>query len=297
MKANTAVHIVFDVILSKSIKSINSIKQSWMFLLLLTFLLVNFTVSPVFGAQSAVPTFECIGLYWSPGKSSATTCNVNYREVGSSTWKKGFPLWFDSKNLEYRGSLVNLKPKTNYEVSLSLQDGTASTTLTATTWSEEFPIAKTVYLPSGVSSQTYTITESGTQSGYVLYAASPSSSTIDVNNKSSYCIDVKASYVIVRGVICKGAGSDGINLGKGVHDVVVEQCDISGWGRIAPDGYGVEMDAGVKAASGTNVQRIIVQFNKIHHPRSNANNWTQSRSGRIAGIIRQDRRPLHLSLL
>jgi hypothetical protein len=276
MKANTAVHIVFDKFTSKSI---NSIKQSWAFLLLLTFLMVNFTVSPVFSAQSAVPTFECIGLYWSPGKSSATTCNVNYREVGSSTWKKGFPLWFDSKNLEYRGSLVNLKPKTNYEVSLSLQDGTASTTLTATTWSENFPIAKTVYLPSGVSSQTYTASESGTQSGYVLYVASPSSSTIDVSNKLANCINVKASYVIIRGISCKGASNDAITLGSGVHDVVIEECDISGWGRIVKDGFGYEMDAGVKAASGTNVQRIIVQYNKIHHPRSNANDWTESRDG------------------
>jgi hypothetical protein len=280
MKANTAVHIVYDVFKSKLIVSV---KQSWAFLFLLTFLLVNFTVGPAYSAQSAVPTFQCIGLYWSPGKSSASTCNVNYREAGSSAWKKGFPLWFDSKNQEYRGSLVNLKPKTTYEVSLSLQDGTASTTLSSTTWSEDFPIAKTVYLPSGVSSQTYTITESGTPNGYVLYAASPSSSTIDVNNKSNYCIDVKASYVIVRGVTCKGAGRDGINLGKDVHDVVIEQCDISGWGRIAPDGYGEEMDGGVKAASGTNVQRIIVQYNRIHHPRSNANNWTQSRSGAYSG--------------
>lgn len=280
MKANEAVHIVLGVFISKSVKSF---KQSWAFVPFLTFLLTIFTVGPVFSAQSAVPTFECIGLYWSLGKSSATTCNVNYREVGSSAWKKGFPLWFDSKNLEYRGSLVNLKPKTTYEVSLSLQDGTASTTLSATTWNENFPIAKTIYLPSGISSQTYTVTESGTPSGYVLYAASPSSSTIDVNNKSSYCVDVKASYVIVRGVICKGASNDGINLGKDVHDVVIDQCDISGWGRIAPDGYGVEMDGGVKAASGTNVQRITVQYNKIHHPRSNANNWTQSRSGAYSG--------------
>jgi hypothetical protein len=276
MKANTAVHMVFNVFLSKSI---NSIKQSWMFLLLLTLLLVSFTVSPVFSAQSAVPTFECIGLYWSPGKSSATTCNVSYREVGSSGWKKGFPLWFDSKNLEYRGSLVNLKPKTNYEISLSLQDGTASTTLSATTWNEEFPIAKTVYLPSGVSSQTYTASESGTQSGYVLYVASPSSSTIDVSNKQPNCINVKASYVIIRGITCMGASNDAITLGSGVHDVVIDQCDISGWGRIAKDGFGIEMDAGVKAASGTNVQRIIVQYNKIHHPRSNSNDWTESRDG------------------
>ena len=274
MKANTAVHVLFNGTIGKLVSSIG---RSWKIFMILTCLLVSFTVSRGYSAQNAVPTFQCIGLYWSPGKSSSTTCDVNYRETGSATWKKGFPLWFDSKNLEYRGSLVNLKPNTSYDISLSLKNGTAATTLSARTWSEDFPIAKTITLPSGVSSETFTVTESGTASGYVLYVASPSTSTINVNNKSDYCIDVKASYVIVRGVTCKGASRDGINLGKGVHDVVIEQCDISGWGRIAPDGYGIEMEGGIKAASGTNVQRMILQYNKIHHPRSKANNWTQPR--------------------
>jgi hypothetical protein len=255
-------------------------QSSLLYLIPLAFL-YGTTVS---GAQKAVPTFQSIGLYWSPGSGSATSvCKVTYREKGSTAWSDGLPLWFDKRNSEFRGSLVNLKPNTLYEIQLSLQNSTLATLISCKTWSEEFPIAKTVYLPSGTSSKTFTVSEPGTSTGYVLYSASPSSSTIDVNSLQDYCINVQASYVIIRGVKCKNASRDGINLGKGVHDVIIEHCDISGWGRVDKDGFGIELDAGVKALSGTNVERIILQYNKIHHPRSNSNTWDQTRTGTYSG--------------
>ncbi len=231
------------------------------------------------GAQSAIPTFECIGLYWSPGNGSSTiACSTSYREANALSWKKAMPLWYDTGKLEYRGSIVSLKPNTTYQILLSLQGTSTSTQLTTTTWNENFPIAKTVNFPAGTSSQTITISQSGTASGYILYTpATPSGSTIDVNNSANYCIDISGSYIIVQGVILKGAAINGINLENNVHDIVIEQCDISGWGRIASDGYGVEQDAGVKG-SYPSITRVIIQGNRIHNPRSNANNWTESRT-------------------
>src|SRR5271157_5897001 len=122
------------------------------------------------GAQSAVPTFECIGLYWSPGNGSPTiACSTSYREANALSWKKAIPLWYDTGNLEYRGSIVNLKPNTTYQILLSLQGTSTSTTLSTTTWNEDFPIVKTVNFPAGISNQTITISQSGTASGYILY--------------------------------------------------------------------------------------------------------------------------------
>ncbi|HUI90892.1 MAG TPA: hypothetical protein VLX68_01475 [Chitinivibrionales bacterium] len=242
-------------------------------------LTVSIFVMFAYGAQNAVPTFECIGLYWSPGNGSAAiSCTTSYREKNTIAWQQAMPLWYDARNTEYRGSIVNLKPNTTYEIHLTLQGTISSTTFTATTWNENFPIAKTVNFPSGTSNQTITISESGTSTGYILYApATALGSTIDVNNAADYCIDIKGSYIIVNGAILKGAARDGVNLENNVHDVVIEQCDISGWGRIASDGWGVEQDAGVKGWF-PSITRIVVQGNKIHHPRSNANNWTESRT-------------------
>jgi hypothetical protein len=228
------------------------------------------------GAQSAISTFHSIGLYWSPaGGSSSVTADVQYRAQGASTWQSGLPLWFDTRNSEYRGSIVNLIPGTTYDIALSI-NGVATTSLTAATWSENFPIASTVYLPQGVTSQTYNVSQSGTASGYVLYTFPPGgSTTIDVAGNSDNNITVNASYVIIRGLTLKGAAADAIMIADGMHDVVIEGNDISGWGRIASDGFGENYDAAVKGAG--SISRLVVQRNKMHHPRSNANDWTQNR--------------------
>jgi hypothetical protein len=82
--------------------------------------------------------------------------------------------------------------------------------------------------------------------------------------------------VILRGLTLRNAQQHGIQLFEGCHDVVIEGCDISGWGRIADDGWGKDYDAAVYSKH-SGVQRVVVQRNRIHHPRSNSNNWKQSR--------------------
>ena len=57
---------------------------------------------------------------------------------------------------------------------------------------------------------------------------------------------------------------------------MIENCDISGWGRIANDGWGVDYDAAIYGRDQA-LKRVIVQRNYLHHPRSNSNNWRQSR--------------------
>ena len=72
----------------------------------------------------------------------------------------------------------------------------------------------------------------------------------------------------------------GIFIAANTTDIVIEKNDISGWGRIEPDGWGVDRDAGVSSVNEdyTGLRRIIIQYNKIHHPRSNSNSWTQNRT-------------------
>jgi PKD repeat protein len=124
---------------------------------------------------NAVPTFHSLGLYWAPtGKAANVKAAVRFRASGTSQWQEGLDLWYDSRNGEYRGSLVHLQPATTYEIQLKLGNGawtnvapavscssaanaecnippsatcTPASTQCTRTWSEDFPVAHTVHLP------------------------------------------------------------------------------------------------------------------------------------------------------
>lgn len=159
---------------------------------------------------------------------------------------------------------------------LALQGSASAAALTASTWSETFPIARTITLPA-TSSTTLDVKESGTPAGYVLYTAAPGGSTIDVANAADFNVRLAGvSYVIIRGLTLKGARRDGVRLETGTHDVVIEDNDISGWGRLrdAATGWGVNGDSGIHSAyRATGIDRVIIQRNRIHTPRYTSNSW------------------------
>lgn len=227
-------------------------------------------------SPQAIPTFHSLGLYWDPaGGSTSNECTVRYRKVGDTTWKDGFSLWYDSRTTGvttpgYRGSLVHLEPNTQYDIELKLKNTGTTTTFTAKTWSENFPVGSTTMVQN--SNQTLNITTSGTPQGYTLYTGP---ATIDVANLQNYNIKVTASYVIIRGLLLKGAKQHGIYLDSGVHDVVIENNDISGWGQVDSNGWGVNLQSAVFSNS-SSVERIIVQGNKLHHPRHDTNSWLEN---------------------
>jgi hypothetical protein len=227
----------------------------------------------------AIPTFHCLGLYWSPAEGPADeTCQISYRIAGQRNWHKALPLWFDEHDQQYRGSIVNLRPGTTYEIQLSLGGTNTSRTFTAATWPSDFPVARTVYLPKGTSTEPLDIPEdqSGTAEGYILYTAPPGEEAeIDVQNLHNHCITVRASYIIIRGLTLKGARSHAIRL-HDCHDVIIEGCDISNWGRVDADGWGKNYDSAVYSRS-RKLERIIIQRNKMHHPRSDSNSWDEYR--------------------
>ncbi len=87
----------------------------------------------------------------------------------------------------------------------------------------------------------------------------------------------------MRGLTLKGARIHGIKLVKGAHDVVIENNDISGWGRwsgkTSSDGWKVQtnMDSGIYASCYNDtpwLERTVIQRNRIHHPRYGSNSWS-----------------------
>jgi len=160
------------------------------FFFLYTTFLISFIVfvNVVEAAANGVPTFHSIGIYWSPsGGSSSNEAKVQYRPLGASNWKNGLSLWYDTRDSEYRGSIVHLTPGTTYEIKLTLQNSGATEIFKTRTWNETFPIGKTIYLPQ-TSSKTLVISQSGTPSGYTLYTFDPSigSATINVNHNQNH---------------------------------------------------------------------------------------------------------------
>ncbi|MBW8906060.1 MAG: right-handed parallel beta-helix repeat-containing protein, partial [Betaproteobacteria bacterium] len=235
-----------------------------------------------------VPTFESIGLYWTPPSNPGAGCALIFRKVGESNWRQGLDMWFDARNNECRGSLVLLEPGTSYEMQMGLPASTPTAGLVATTWSEQVPVAQTITLPAGTLNQPLAITQGGSPGGYVVYQADPNSgTTIDVRNAFLNNVTIAAPYVILRGFTLKGAQADAINLLQGAHDLVIEKNDISGWGRYRTSGnwdYGVDYDAGIRCESVATLERVVIQRNQIHDPRYGANSWDSAHPAGPQGI-------------
>lgn len=229
---------------------------------------VSLAIASPLMAQSATPTFESMGLSWSPGGSG--DCQVRYRPVGGS-WKQGLDLWYDVRNKECRGSLVHLRPGTQYEVELT--QGSRKATLTSATWSENFPVARTVRVPP--SSTKFTVTQGGTASGYVLYTGPAT-----ITNRLK-CVIIDASYVIVRGIKCDG-GSIKVKDNADVHDVVIEENYVTGWGG-SPDNS--RSWWGGVHASGGKIKRLVIQRNKLVDPLSERTVFT-SKGGAMGVHLR-----------
>jgi len=228
----------------------------------------------------AVSTFESIGLYWKQdGSAEARDCAVRYRRAGTESWRQGLPLWYDTRDRECRGSLVQLAPDTDYEIELLEPVAKKLARVQARTWSENFPIGKTITLAE-FSDETLTIDESGEPNGYVLVTPRPgASATIDAGGRAASNIVITGSYVIVRGLRLLNAGRSAIVLDQNIHDVVIEENDISGWGRVSLDGWGENMDAAIYSdySDEAPMERVIIQRNRMHHPRADANAWDEYR--------------------
>jgi hypothetical protein len=235
-----------------------------------------------------VATFTSLSLYWKPETGSDGDMGlVRYRKKGTSVWYQGHPLWFDGRNQpqiparngEFRGSIVSLASGTEYEIQVMNAATGELVTGKAKSWSNVFPVAKTVTVGNSTR-QTLTIDESGTASGYILYtAAAGTTATLDAENAVDSNIVMNGSYIIIRGLTLKGARRIGILLGADAHHVVIEGNDISGFGRIAADGWGEPNDGGIiHWNSKASVTAFVIQNNKIHHPRSDANNWHEYRA-------------------
>ena len=163
-----------------------------------------------------VPTFHCIGIYWSPSEGGAgREVRVAYRRSGEQEWCVGVslchhPVATPECRADYRGSLVNLVPGTSYEVVLTLDGTSQRIECGASTWSEELPVESVVKVAD--RSNTLNVDRSGRPGAYVLYDGT--GCTLDTGNEEDVGIAVSASHVILRGFTIRNVREHGIRILK-----------------------------------------------------------------------------------
>lgn len=231
----------------------------------------------------AVTTFECAGIYWKSPESDR--CSVRYRELKSTTWLNAMDLVYDARDGEYRGSIVNLKPDTRYEAELA--NGSSKSHIAFRTRNDDFPVGKTTVISPGETDKPVVITESGSPDGYhIITVNNGSKSTLNLENAFDFGIEIDADYVIIRGVEIRNAAIHGIIIRKNRHDIVIEQCHITFWGRIGgPVTYGnLEggYDSGIYAEDST--FNLTIQRNLIEDPRGASNDWEEGHPDGPQGI-------------
>ncbi len=266
------------------------------------YLLLFFQFGVSFASEAeAVATFHSMSLYWSPtGGSTDKDIIVKYKKSSEAVWREALPMRYrpigvevvvnaEDVKADYRGSVVNLLPNTEYIFKLTLESTNNTVYITESTWNESFNVTEEVNVSA--RNTTYTISTGGNNNNYKVYNGN--GATIDVEHNENACIYINANYVIVKNFVLKGAGSGegywppigAITIADGVHNVVIEDCNISDFGRrdIADDfdvdslaQHGYNMDSGILFApndSPQNIKHIIIQRNKIHHPTYDCNTW------------------------
>lgn len=257
------------------------------------------------GALTLVPTFESIGAYVDlTGTYTTQTVQLTYRATGETDWHAALPPPVYPADSEYRGSILLLNPNTSYDVRAqlwlngSLLDEKIATT---STWAEDVPVASEMVLPPSTTG-TYTITAQGTPTGWILYRAAPSGSTIDVTGTAGATEAVvldHAAYVIVEGLTIRGGTNNGVRIDNS-HDIRVRDCDVSGWsapgtfmlvnqgdiayGYVDSAGVSINLRAGIRVV-GSGSTRVVVERNLIHHPVGKSPSWAFGHPNGPEGIV------------
>jgi hypothetical protein len=228
--------------------------------------------APPSGPARAVATFESIGLYYDR-EAAPAGCEVRYRTAGAGEWRQGYPLVYDARERQYRGSLVGLRPDTLYDI--RLEAAADRVELRARTRNEHFPIGKTTFLSDDTAGKTLHVREGGTpEAWHLITPAAGTRWTNDVFNLADNNVVVEADYVILRGLELKNAAIHAVLIKAGVQNVAVEDSHITGWGRAGGARvWGVSYGSDSAVYAERDAGHLVIQRNLIEYPRGGSNDW------------------------
>ena len=236
-------------------------------------------------------TFNSVSVYWTtdligPVDSQA---NLYYKETSSNVWKTALPMKYESRLFEnlhsnfaqytkqYRGSVVQLKSNTEYDVLAHQVTNNTYSQSKIKTWEENFKVNKVISIDS--NNEKVVINESGSEvGGYIVYDGQGQS--FSINNNDLYNIEIDASYVIIRNFNLSGAQKHSVYIsGKENTNIVIEKNNISQWGSKSDNKFvGINYNSAIanRYNNGYKQSHIVIQDNNIFNPNYSANSWTEN---------------------
>ena len=242
-----------------------------------------------------VPGFQVCGVYLNHCQAAdypEISGRLFFRQKGHAEWRQALPPVFVRHERSLRGSLLQLKEATAYELKLSVDDcGKKEEFIRGFhTKSSSVPIAKTIVLQPN-NARSVLQPESGTAVGYVRYTAPPGFVLNPGKKADAAVLFDGVSYVILDGVKIRGGLNNGLTV-RNSHHIRIVNCDIAGYGRTGkfrPDldgkyyvnGQPIWLDSGIYIVGSDN---IVVERNYIHDPDACGNSWFYSHPATPEGI-------------
>ncbi len=238
-----------------------------------------------------VPTYENLSYYY---KSDAEDCKVYYKKTTDTAWSEAFMPYEDNlaKEKQFRGSIVGLEEGTSYDIKLcelsaagTLTEiekvGTFTTMNSSPQIAENIPLSQ-IYSGSGSLS---IANRKGTENGYIRIYDDGTHPVTSYDTLKDALLVSNCDYLILDGLKIVG-GRNGIKLSHSCNNVIIRNCDISGWGRqgiydkdtnrYVLDGIAPNNDAGISLLGSG---RITVEKCFIHSPAGRTNYWNTLAEG------------------
>ncbi len=169
------------------------------------------------GELLLIPTFHNISYYIDFDKNTESTCSVSFKEKNTdSQMSDAYTPYWDKYIGQYRGSIVNLKPDTEYEVTATVTgrqgETLAQKTAVVKTWNENPAIGKTIQASQVYNGGALSIGDiHGTPDSYVKIDGG--GMCIDVGANEDYAVYIaNSSYVIFENFKIRGGVEFGVYL-------------------------------------------------------------------------------------
>ena len=238
------------------------------------------TIAPVNAGELRVrPTFCSVGVCYG-SEAEIPGLRLEIREEGGEWREARTPPHF-AETGDYRGSIMDLKEDTAYEVRI---DGK---TAAFRTWRSDVPVAKTVVVDPAQAKFPIVIDAKGSEDGWIRYTLAKGTKLANPTTESMFCV-TGAQYVLLDDMTLEGGPARRVIEVVDSSFVRIRNCDISKWGRVGrhnfdskgqycevrPDGrfgQSINYDPAIAICRGTT--GAVVERCYVHDPNGHSVSW------------------------
>ena len=237
------------------------------------------------GELRLTPTFASCSVKF--GATAEEKIVLECRPVGRETaWRRAIDPHYFADVKEYRGSLLELKENTSYEVRLRSGE-TVLASGRFTTWATKVPIARTVELDPATVRFPIVVSDRGTPDGWILYTAKGGAALHHPGQGDHFTV-TNAAYVVFDGMELTG-GENGMVFNLVDSEAIrCRNLNIHDWGQPGQPSY-TEKDLGriVRAPGrwavndhafwiGPGMKDTVIERCWVHDQRSRSVAWYYS---------------------